>query len=203
MRARRRVVAIAAVAAVLTCAIGVACTFPDVTFAPAGSEAGAGEGGNPEGSSDSPTGDGMTDAGLSDAGPPLDGESEKPDTGACIDPCDCDRDGARTKDASCGMTGGTDCDDTDNRAKPGQTFLTDKATKDTKGDWNCDGNPERLIQNVNVDCGGTTDSCPAGKEGLRSDIPCGALGEYVYCKPGALNVGCVQVDSGFRTQECR
>lgn len=197
----RRVFVVAILAAAITCAIGAACSFPDVTFAPGGNETGAGDGGTDGSTSDSPIG--MTDAAVTDAPPPLDGESAKPDTGACVDPCDCDKDGFKTKDASCGMTGGNDCDDTDNRAKPGQNFLTEQATKDTKGDWNCDGNPERLIQNVNVTCGGATDSCPLGKDGLRSDIPCGALGEYVYCKPNGLGVGCFQVDSGFRTQECR
>ena len=207
---RRRVVVLSSLAIALACLIGAACTFPDVAFAPPGGGADGGEGGGNGGeggtdgsrdgtTSDSTVADGETDAGIADA-PPLDGTSTKPDTGTCIDPCDCDKDGFKARDAGCG---GNDCDDTDNRANPSANFRTDLATKDTNGDWNCDRVTERLIKNVNVKCNGLGDTCPGGREGLQADIPCGTYGTYVVCAPGAVGVTCDQVDSGTVRQECR
>jgi hypothetical protein len=197
---RRRTLGAVGVAAACAFVLVASCSFPDVAFSPNVGEGGGGE----TSTSDSPTtgegGDGGTDGpNVPETGPPIDATSEKPDTGPCVDPCDCDKDGYKARDAGCG---GDDCDDTDPRAHPGQNFLTDVATADTKGDWNCNGIPERLIQNVNVVCGGATGSCAGGKQGLAADIPCGTFGQYVVCKPG-FPVGCNQADSGVAQQECR
>lgn len=171
-------------------AIGAACTFPDPDFLPPGAtgDGGAGAGDGGKGS------DGTTP----EAAPPIAEAGAKPDTGPCADPCDCDKDGFRSKKDGCG---GDDCDDLDPRAKPGANFSTEKANPDTLGDWNCDGTTERLFKNVDVSCGGIGDFCPQGREGLQADLPCGLSGTYVVCKPNAL--GCAQADSGVVTQECR
>ncbi|MDB4942132.1 MAG: hypothetical protein JWP97_1666 [Labilithrix sp.] len=172
----------------------VACSFPDVAFAPGG------EGGTDGAAQDGFVGDGGSGGDGSadlDAVPPIDGTSEKPDTGPCVDPCDCDKDGHKSREAGCG---GDDCDDTDPRANPDQNFRKDLATKTTMGDWNCDGKTERVITSVNVTCSA---ACPSGREGLAADIPCGTFGEYITCQSALGGLGCQQSDSGVRQQECR
>lgn len=192
---RRRALVVGSVAFGTLCAIAAACTFPDVAFAPGGASGEAGADGTTEGAD----ADAGTDGSL--APPPIDATSEKPDSGACTNPCDCDNDTFLARDAGCG---GNDCDDRDNRANPNANFTKDLATEDTKGDWNCDKVVERSIKNVNVTCNGSVgDTCPGGREGLQADIPCGTFGTYVVCAPGPTGLTCNQVDSGTAQQECR
>lgn len=195
MRRARRRFAFGCIAFV-TCAIAAACTFPSVIF---DSDAGRAEAGpQPDGGTDGTV---TADGNLTpETEPPLDATSEKPDTGPCVDPCDCDKDTFKSKADACG---GNDCDDDDPRANPSANFRSDLATKDTKGDWNCNGVPERLHGVVGANCASVAlESCPSGKAGLKYDIPCGATGEYIVCKNNGLSL-CVEVDGGFATQECR
>ncbi len=183
---RRRALLVAGAAFGVTLSIMAACGFPEVSY-------------------DGPTLDAGADASNADASfepdtaPPFDATSEKPVIDACVDPCDCDGDGVRSE---AGVCGGNDCDDEDSRANPTSSYRADLPSPDTKGDWNCDRFTERLIKQVNVKCTGTLDNCPSGREGLRKDVGCGELGEYVVCKPGGIG-GCNEVDSGITRQECR
>jgi len=208
----RRRLAVVCLVLASSFAIGVACSFPDVEFRDGvsgdddgGSESGGGrDTGTPDSATEDAGDDAPADGGgmVPETAPPLDATSEKPDTGACADPCDCDKDLSRLRDAACAPANGGDCDDNDSRAFPGQNFRKDLPTQDTKGDWNCDGTTERLYKVVNVSCGGITDSCPGGRQGLAADIPCGTFGEYVTCGPG-FPIGCNKIDSGIVQQECR
>src|SRR5882672_4624117 len=86
-------------------ALVVSCGFPDLDFSARDGAEGGSEGGG-EGGADG----GADTSTIPEAAPPIDGTSEKPDTGPCVDPCDCDKDKHRAKNAGCG---GDDCDDTD------------------------------------------------------------------------------------------
>jgi hypothetical protein len=109
------------------------------------------------------------------------------DAGSCppgskgTKPCDCDNDGYIRADSACG---GDDCDDDDDRAHPGAGFLTFMPTTKTKGDWNCDGIPQKQ-KKENISCGLLGDCTVSGFTGT---VPCGGKGTVVTCK--VVPLGC-------------
>lgn len=122
------------------------------------------------------------------------------DTGSCpsgskgTNPCDCDNDGHKRADSACG---GDDCDDDDDRAHPGAGFLTFMPTAKTKGDWNCDGNPEKQKKD-GISCGLLGDCTISG---FSTTVPCGGTGTFITCK--VVPLGCANNTSVMSTQACR
>ncbi len=171
---------------VLAPAVGVAgaCSFPDVTFdATSPAEAGLPDGGAGEGGAD-----------LDGALPPVDATSEKPPIeagpdGQCLDPCDCDGDGFKSRDAACGEAGGTDCDDLDFRANPDAGLTRDLATAETRGDWNCDGNVTTEYPVLGSKCVDRLITSGCGT-GLLSNVPCGTMGDLYTCQAPAIGLRC-------------
>lgn len=183
---RRRTLFVAATLAAAVVGFAVSCTFPEVTFAPAG----VGEGG----STDGPTSDVSDDVRvLVDGADP--GEQIVKDAGKPIDPgtceagdCDCDDDTYPDfSKVGCAPDAGvdagpTDCDDFDSRTHPNQGPLEDPAVPPRNGDWNCRNGVEKFYT-PNLDCtklaaGSACDTA----FGFEDNPACGAKGTYVTCK---------------------
>jgi hypothetical protein len=205
----RRRKALLVVAAGASTAIGlmVACSFPDVTFAPSSV--------TPEGS----TPDVGTDAFVlidgsdpdalivRDAGQAIDSSACQPSD------CDCDKDdyksAAKAGCVDAGVDAGPlDCNDFDSRYHPGQKFVPYKPTPPGTADWNCNNQVERLYEST-VDCskvapGATCD----GTFGFEDNPGCGDTGTFVKCKTsggiGPVLATCI-VDSRTlgETQACK
>ncbi len=190
MNARRKI-ALLAIAISPVLVIGASCTFPAVSFAPAG--------GTPEtGTTDGPTGsDAMADGGgdvvkvgaNEDVDP--DGASQeaatRPDGGPMIDAagctCDCDHD--HFQPATGGCDGGPgpipDCDDFDPFIYPGQGFVAAPWTSKThmpSDDWNCDGVRTKQYD-YNQKCN-DPNNCN-GKSGFNDDPNCGETALFNNC----------------------
>lgn len=185
MRNRNKLFVAATLASVAAGLI-VACSFPEVTFAPVG----AGEDG---GSSDATTDVSNDVRVLVDGADPA--EQIVKDAGQAIDAaacaandCDCDDDTYKdlTK-AGCAPDAGvdagvTDCDDFDSRTHPNQGPLEDMPAPPRNGDWNCVNGLEKFYK-PNIDCtklsaGSACDSA----FGFENDPACGKSGVYVTCK---------------------
>jgi hypothetical protein len=102
--------------------------------------------------------------------------------------CDCDHDGV----PAAGVCGGTDCDDHDGRAHPGQTmyFGTPASDPAVGFDFDCNGTTERnpdLLTTVN--CGAIGLPCAAGT-GFLAQVPpaCGESAPWGSCMQNGL--GC-------------
>lgn len=202
------------VAAVDSTGIGlmVACSFPDVTFAPgSGGEAG-------------PTNEGSASESGTDASVLIDGSDPDAlivrDAGQAIDAsgcqpsdCDCDKDNYKSAaKAGCvdaGVDAGPlDCNDFDSRYHPGQGFVPDKPTPPGTGDWDCNTRIDHLYA-ANLDCtkvnpGATCD----GTFGFEDNPGCGESGTYVKCKTsggiGPVLATCiVESRSLGTTQACK
>lgn len=171
---------------VVTFAIGAACTFPDVSFAPPGAT-------NTEaGSSDGPVADGIVGTDF-DATVLVDGSDPDAlivrDAGAKIDAagcaaaeCDCDGDGFKaTQKAGC-EGGLDDCDDHDERVRPNQGYLIATPEPPIFGDWNCSTAVEKLYPD-GFSCsslqGGTACNDAVG---LEDQPACGGFGTLLKCK---------------------
>lgn len=177
--------------------IGVACTFPDVSFddgASPDTEAGvAPDVDVPDVEVPEDSGDDRPDVSLppdvdpdgEDAGTvTLDDASLTPVDSGCGS-CDCDEDGYdRLELPMCdggGVKPGVDCDDTIKAIHPGQTdFVADTwpnaSIHPIVGDWDCDN---KVIKQYNykVNCG----LLCAGSKGFSDDPQCGGRGNYVEC----------------------
>jgi len=165
-------------------AIGAACTFPEVSFAPPG--------GAETGGSDGSTPDGAVDADF-DATVLVDGSDPDAlivrDAGAKIDaaacaPTDCDCDGDGFKDtlkANC-EGGLDDCDDKDGRSRPNQGYLLDKPEPPNFGNWNCTMGVEKLYPDA-FSCSSLAPgkACNEGA-GLEDQPECGGFGTLLKCK---------------------
>ena len=166
--------------------VGVACSFPSVTYSDASSNADAGP------SSDAGR-EGDTDAGVSDAGEDVTGVD-----GAVN--CDEDNDGYRAMGSPCG---GTDCNDNDDRVHPdyppgawvydGVDSGNPNISPYPNGDWNCDGVVEQqypLLACGLMTCSDTT---------FSSQTSCGVTAPLVKCTG---IVACSAVDAGTASQGC-
>lgn len=201
---RRRALFAALVFAPLA-AIGVACSFPDVSFndSPDGSSPDVLSPAN-EGSTTSDTGssgglgpDGSTildssflDVVLNDASTaPVDPSScgSKPT-------CDCDNDGYKAAD--CGVDADfvdanlnglpLDCDDLVPARHPDAGFSDESDASNF--DWNCDSQIERLPAVFGPDCPKSGLTCPAQTNFFVVTPACGTLGSLYSCS-GILNLG--------------
>lgn len=193
---RARVWSVAVSAAGATASIVIACSFPDVTFAP-GSEAGGGGDGNAEAAAlDGGGGDAPLDAPVADAEQRTDA-TQRVDEAGCKNPCDCDEDKFVNK--SCLEAGAdpktADCDDFDPLRYPTKTaFTTEVPPADNGGDWNCDTIVEPQYP-TGLSC---TTSC--GAEGFTSKPTCGQSADYFRCTGIGL-CGATKIDT--RKQGCR
>lgn len=209
----KRVFVVASVVALFGVAIGAACTFPEVEFAPKGTSGEAGEGGGSEASTDAGA-DAIDEVAIVEASQP-DGEVVK-DAGMKVDAqgctvCDCDGDQFNdTTKAGCSDAGGAnDCDDTDTRYKPSQGYLDIPGEPPRNGDWNCSGKVEKAYT-AGIKCTSLAANACDGVEGFEDDPPCGASGgKYVQCKttgtpPLFLDNHCVIGGMNFKTvQLCK
>lgn len=216
MKSRRKLLMIALGASPLL-AIGAACSFPDVAFAPAGgTEAGTdspigadgpirGEGGAVGANEDvDPTGATMDASTVPDGGQRI----EAGPAGCC----DCDMDGfkpdAGTDAAACTSLPSQDCDDLNRYVVPGSGFVA-SATWDSphtpKYDWNCDGVRTKQLD-YNQPC--TDPNNCNGKSGFKDDPECGEMSTINVCQynPGVAGVllASCKVGSTFTaTQGCK
>lgn len=216
MNARRKLLVLALAASPLL-AIGAACSFPDVAFAPAGT--------TPEsGTSDSPAGtDAMADAGgdvvtvgaNEDVDP--DGASQeaatRPKGGAMIDAagctCDCDHDGFQPSTGGCDGGPGPrpDCDDLDDLIKPDAGFVAADWTSPhmPSDDWNCDGVRTKQYD-YNQKC--TDPQNCNGKAGFAGDPNCNESAVYNVCLynagiGGIALASCKVGSTAMVTQACK
>lgn len=183
-------------------AIAAACGFPNP---PIESEEG---GVSPDGSSDDANTDGSGDATpdtiLGDEA--FDGNIDAfvvQDAGAKIDAdgcdanavCDCDKDGFHHVgtlvdgglcDASVAQQN-VDCDDYDTRYRPDQGYLAIPGEPPSWGDWNCNGEREKLVPRVTcTNFTALTTDC-AKLQGFRDDPDCGTESPtYIFCKEGLV-----------------
>jgi hypothetical protein len=195
-----------------------ACTFPEVTYS-------NGETGNdaslPEssvGDDAPPSGEGGLDGETADTAPPgkdATTDATNPETSVADAPapddayvfeaaadapaCDQDEDHFPAIGGACG---GTDCDDEDPRAYPGEpNYLTALPRATTMyGDWNCNHTVEKLFP-TKVDCSTSIGSCNS-VSGFTDDPPCGTAGMFVQCM--TMNViFCVVGASSMQVQACK
>lgn len=206
---RRRLFIVVSILAGVGCAIGAACTFPDVAFAPPGGA--AGEAGSPDGEggsqSDGPTGSdgGALDGSVIEAATRTDAEA-KVDASGCVS-CDCDDDSFFARDGGCEGGPGTvyDCDDSDKFIRPNQSFVGDFTWPSTVHsvayDWNCDGIVEKAYP-TGLSCAGTVvTGCTGGQGFMGSGPGCGTSADYFECKSMGTFCGAAKIDT--RVQLCR
>ena len=210
---RRRAFVVALVSTTIACAIGAACTFPDVAFAPAdggggGGEAGPdGNGGGTDSGKDGSQGvvdASVIDSALVEAATRSDADT-KIDAAGCVS-CDCDNDGYFSRDGGCeGGPGAVyDCDDSDKFISPAQGFVAEftwTSVHPLAYDWNCDGTVQRAYP-TNLSCGGTIITGCTGGQGFQGSGPnCGNSADYFECK--GVNGLCVAAKLDTRTQLCK
>ncbi len=206
---RRRLVVLSMFAAPFV-VVGVACSFPDVSFGPpgAGDDDAAREAGS-EGDVD-----GGTDAGdLSDVFDFGD-VATRGDANQVVDAslcatkplCDCDEDGyldihcdAGVDAAGPGMKPG-DCDDLDPLRHPGAP-LTDAVPVGHDGDWDCDKEVERTPA-AEIKCSGTGLTGCSGGPGFLNKPTCGTSADVYSCEGSGL-FACKPVPKGKATQLCQ
>ena len=217
MKGRRKLLLLA-IAFSPALAIGAACTFPDVAFAPAG--------GTPEsGTSDSPTG---SDAPLTGEGGTVGANEDVDPTGATMDAtavpdgqrieagpdgcCDCDMDGFKPDSgsddaAACTSLPSQDCDDLNKYVSPASGFVASDTWDSPhlpKYDWNCDGVRTKQYD-YNQTC--TDANNCNGKSGFMDDPNCGEMSTINVCQysPGVAGLlASCKVGSTFTaTQGCK
>ncbi|HVH46016.1 MAG TPA: hypothetical protein VM925_26890 [Labilithrix sp.] len=146
------------------------------------------------------------DAVVHDAGDP--GALIEKDAGQKIDAsgcqpndCDCDNDGYNDlQKTGCADAGGEeDCDDSDSRTRPNQSFL-EIPGEVLNGNWNCKNGVEKLFA-TNVSCGLLALGACDGIQGFSGDPACGSEGEYVFCKSTLVLCGIGSTTT--RKQACK
>jgi hypothetical protein len=178
-----------------------ACSFPDVTFTPAGEAAGAPEGAPPDDSSDATTpGDAAADDARDGAAADVVDDyrfEASPDAPVC----DQDEDKHPAIGGSCG---GLDCDDHDPRAYDGEpSFLTFPPTKTTGGDWNCDHIVEKqYTPSIACNLLALGSACD-GTFGFQDNPPCGGTGMFVHCASNQLLNLCGVGSMSSQVQGCK
>jgi hypothetical protein len=215
MNGRRKLLVLAlAITPVL--AIGAACSFPDVSFAPAGSGS---EGGTDGGNSDAPV---TVDAHVVGANEDVDPTGAMMDASTVPDAqrieagpagcCDCDMDGYKPDSGSdaamCANLPSRDCDDLNMYVNPDSGFVA-SATFDSPHtpsfDWNCDGTRTKQYD-YNQPC--TDPNNCNGKSGFKDDPNCGESGIINVCQynPGVAGLvlaSCKVGSTVMATQACK
>ncbi|MBX3263400.1 MAG: hypothetical protein KIS78_13070 [Labilithrix sp.] len=204
---RRRVLAAAMFAAPLVI-VGVACSFPEVTFGP-----GADGGSSPAADSSE------VDASTSDVSFVTDAVTREDGTAAIADAsvcetrpkCDCDDDGYA--DEACDVDASSllsskgeplkpgDCDDLDPLRHPGQGFVDEVPAEGKDGDWNCDDEVERFPL-AKVTCSGNGLTGCVGSPGYLVEPVCGTANDVYACEASGLG-RCNSIPKGRATQLCK
>lgn len=200
----RRIVAVVMFALPLA-AVGVACSFPDVSFGPAGDD-GAVEPDVAEPAPDVDAGDAAADViiDMPEDAAVRDDATARVDASGCDATCDCDNDGYweigcdAGADAS-GQPG--DCDDLDPLRHPDAPYTAEPPVGH-EGDWNCDGEvqakPRRSIR-CTQDWRGCT-----GEPGFIGEPRCGTRADYYVCRKDGLFDSCSPKPAGVVvTVTCR
>jgi hypothetical protein len=215
MNARRKLLLVAiAISPVLL--IGAACSFPDVSFAPAGGTPESGTSDTPMGSDGQVTGDGAAVGANEDVDPTgaMMDASKVPDSqrieagpDGC---CDCDNDQFKPDSSACASTSlpSRDCDDLNPYIHPSSGFVasaTFDSTHTPAFDWDCDG--VRVKQyDYNQKC--TDANNCNGKSGFNDDPNCGETATLNICNynPGVLGIVLASCSVGSTlqtTQGCK
>lgn len=195
--------------------VGVACSFPDVSFGSASVEE---EDAATEAGSESRAEEGGADGGLDAADladafdfgdvATRDDANQVVDANACGDrsPCDCDGDGyldigcdAGPDAAGLGKKPG-DCDDLDPLRHP-DALPTDAVPVGHDGDWNCDGVVSR-VPTAQIKCSGTGLTGCSGGPGFLNKPTCGTKADVYSCEASGL-LACQAVPKGTATQLCQ
>jgi hypothetical protein len=211
---RRRVLALAMFALPLV-VVGVACTFPDVSFGPA-DDKDSGKDPSPDAASDAVADQELGDAVRREDGS-LVGDPSICDTDARAK-CDCDDDGFAATDCDAGVDATTlksldgsflklgDCDDLDALRHPGQTYVEDVPPPGKDGDWDCNGKID-YFPSQGITCNlGALGTCSGGP-GFVTAPPCGTPADYYNAcetRYEGLTPKCVLPPSGdVLTQTCK
>ena len=128
---------------------------------------------------------------------------QKTDAAGCpVNVCDCDKDTFNDlSKPGCADAGGlNDCDDSDTRIRPNQSYLEIPSEAPRNGDWNCMNNVEKYYS-TKVSCGLLAVGACAGVHGFSGDPACGEEGEYVFCE--ATLVLCGVGSKTTRKQACK
>lgn len=215
MTPRRKIVLLAlAISPVLL--IGASCSFPDVSFSPAGGTPESGTSDSPTGSDGPATGDAAAVGANEDVDPTgstMDATT-RPEGGPKIDAagcaCDCDNDGFQKSTGGCDGGPGPrpDCDDLDDFIKPDAGFVAADWTSPhtPSGDWNCDGVRTKQYD-YNQPC--TDPNNCNGKSGFLGDPNCEETMDYNTCQyspAGLLNIppaSCKVGSTVQATQHCK
>lgn len=113
-------------------------------------------------------------------------ETSSGGSSGCSDPCDCDDDGALSKACD-----GDDCDDTDDRVKPGQAEYFTEPVDSVGFDYNCSGKLE--TNGESLSCGLV---CNEDEQGYLGSAPsCGNPGSWGRCKSGTLTCSMEELDA--------
>ena len=201
---RRRLLALAFVATPLV-AVAVACSFPDVTYAPTTT--------SPDTDADTdahpgpdPGTDGSSDVAEASVGS---SDSSTVDASSCNNSCDCDgdhywRDSGCNLDASdaAGRLGFGDCNDFNKDYFPTQTTYFDVA-KSGGFDYNCDG-VETGLYPGSLACSGTGAlGCSPKTGGYAARAPsCGQSGTLSTCAANGI-LACQPNAGGLTIEPCR
>jgi hypothetical protein len=202
MKRRRYRALVAATLASAAVALAVACTFPEVSFAPDDATRPGDETATPEGSTPGPA----SDAAILEATTRDDATARVPD-GSCLpDDCDCDKDlffrgGC---DSGAKPDAQVDCDDLDPLRKPdaGLTGEPPPAGQVPAGDWNCDSRTDTAYPS-GIQCAAGLGGCTGGP-GFKDAPGCGLAADYFECKDlGLTKGGCQAVKIDSRVQLCK
>lgn len=162
----------------LVCLLLVACSFPDVTLLGAGGE----------GATTVSAGGSSTLSTGGSTGGASDGGATTTSTGGAGGACDTDADDDGHVSIACG---GDDCDDTDNRAYPGQTqgFGTPRnggGSGDEDYDFNCSGTNTLFLTTMSS-CG----VCVVAGTWCKEAVECGV--EVVIYSCETLGISCTAI----------
>lgn len=218
MNARRKLLLVALAASPLL-AIGAACSFPDVSFAPSGGVPESGTTDSPTGSDGPVTGEGGSVVGANEDVDPMGATKDAstvPDGGGHIEAgpdgcCDCDDDQVMADGGSCAKPA-RDCDDLNPFIFPGQgpvsSSMWNTAWTPTY-DWDCNGVVLKQYNHSLGKCSSHSqvlDTCAAHQGGFEGDPACGTSGHYVITcanDPTLLSMGCVETAGIDRVQGCQ
>ncbi|MBX3207806.1 MAG: hypothetical protein KF764_22355 [Labilithrix sp.] len=205
----RRLLAVTMFAAPLVI-VGVACSFPEVTF-------GSGDGaeGGAEAAPDDAQGDAATDdvSFVADAVAREDGRGAIMDASVCEarPKCDCDDDGFAAVDCDVDAAGLTsskgaplklgDCDDLDPLRFPGQDYVSEVPEPGKDGDWNCNDVVERFPP-AKVTCAGNGLGGCRGNPGFLIEPVCGTAEDVYACEAQGIGA-CRSIPKGKATQLCK
>ena len=179
---RMGALALAAGLAVNAGALGFACSFPDIGYAPIAGPTGTTSGGGSDTTTTTTSGGGAGGGGIP-VGCDVDGDGMP--SVACEGGTDCDDDNDGFAAISDACTGGNDCDDSEPLARPDQTDYFSVPRNGGGFDYNCDGTDEPEIEYYA--CSGL---CSVKTNIFLQNQPCGQAAVFGDCESlfGSCNI---------------